>query len=218
MARSADAPATATAPVRGRRRGRPPRTETERAEHRARLIDAAMAAVRDRGPDISIDDIAAAAGVSKPVLYDEFGSKTELADAVAVTLAHRIERQVVDIVAGSGTFDVDVAVRAVVDALVTLIDHEPALYAFIVRAIRTSDRGFLDNALVRVIHERGATVVGWVAPGLPPDHLTVLTDGLFGFVLAAVESWAATKVPPKEAFVDSLSTVIRSGLRAVEDL
>jgi AcrR family transcriptional regulator len=49
--------------------GRPPRTAEERAAQRTRLVDAAMAAIRTHGPDVSVDEIAAAAGVSKPVLY-----------------------------------------------------------------------------------------------------------------------------------------------------
>ena len=68
---------------------------------------------------------------------------------------------------------------------------------FLVRALRNPERGFLDNALVTVIHDRASTIVGFIAPGLPKAHLRILTDGLFGFVFASVESWQATKRPKK---------------------
>jgi AcrR family transcriptional regulator len=202
----------AGAPVR--RRGRPPHTEKQKATKRARIVDGVIEAIRTGGPDLSLEEMAAAAGVSKPVLYDEFGGKLGLADAIAVVLADQVQATVVQHLLTAGTFDISHAVRAVVDALITLIDDEPQLYAFIVRSIRSSDRGFLDNALVRVIHERASMLVNVVAPGVEPDALRVLTDGVFGFVFAAVESWMTTRLPARDELVDTLALVIREGLRA----
>ncbi len=178
-----------------------------------------MIAIRHGGPDVSIDDMATAAGVSKPVLYDKFGGRLGLADAIAVLLAEQLERRVVADLTSGVTFDLERAVRSVVDALVNLIDEEPALYAFLVRSIRTSDRGFLDNALVRVIHDRAAVIMGLLAPALPQEHLAILTDGVFGFVFAAVESWQSTKRPEKSEMVRTLTVVIKEGFRGLaEDL
>jgi AcrR family transcriptional regulator len=198
-----------------RRRGRPPRTEAQRAEQRRRLTTAAMDAIRTRGPDLSIDELAAAAGVSKPVLYDEFGGKLGIADAIAVVLAEQVEREVLDAVLTSGSFDLPLALRSLVDALVTLIDGEPALYAFLVRSIRSSDRGFLDNALVRVIHERASVIFATIAPDVPPEEVEVLTDGVFGFMFGAVESWQASRRVDQARLVDTLAVAIAEGLRAV---
>ena len=200
-----------------RRRGRPRRTDEERAVHRTRLVDAAIAAVRERGAEVSIDDLAAAAGVSKPVLYDEFGGRLGIADAIAVVVAERLERQVLADLAVSPTFDLAIGVRSVIEALVNFIDDEPELYVFLVRAIRNPERGFLDNALVTVIHDRASTVVGFIAPGLPTAHLRILTDGLFGFVFASVESWQATKKPKKRELIDTLTHVIRTGFAGVAE-
>lgn len=174
-----------------------------------------MEAIRSGGPDVSIDDLAAAAGVSKPVLYDEFGGKLGVADAIAVVLAEQVERAVIAELARAGTFDIHVAMTAIVDALITLIDDDPNLYLFMVRSIRTSDRGFLDNALVRVIHERASLVMGLLGPTLHPDHLEVLTDGVFGFLFAAVESWQATRRLDKDELVRVLTSVIGGGFQAL---
>lgn len=205
------APSTAVAT---RRRGRPRRTDEQRRAHRGRLVDAAMAAIRERGPDLSIDDLAAAAGVSKPVLYDEFGGRVGIADAIAVVVAEAVERRVVAELAAA-PFELEAAVRAVIEGLVDFVDDEPELYVFLVRAIRSPERGFLDNALVAVVHERASVLVGFVAPGLPTEHLRVLTDGLFGFVFASVESWQARRDLSKEALIDTLARVIHAGLGAL---
>ena len=178
-----------------------------------------MQGIRDVGADISIDDLARSAGVSKPVLYDEFGGKLGIADAIALVLAEDLEFSVLDEIATAGVFDVDSTIGAVIDSLVGIIVREPELYAFIVRSIRVNDRGFLDNALVRVVRDRATMIVGHVAPDAPADRVAVLTDGLFGFVFAAVESWQETRQPDRAEVVRAISTIIRRGVQAVaEDL
>jgi len=206
-------PSPTSAPVTGRRRGRPRRTDAERAEQRARLIDGSKEAVRTAGAEVSIDDLAGAVGVSKPVLYAEFGDKRGIADAIAVALAGELEAQVVAELV-DGPIDIEHVVRSVVTALVELIDAEPELYQFVVRSIRSSDRGFLDNALVRVIQERFAALVGLFLPELDLTRLRVLTDGLFGFGFAAVESWQTNHELTKDELISALSTVVQGGIEA----
>lgn len=176
-----------------------------------------MQGVRDAGPDISIDDLAQAAGVSKPVLYDEFGGKLGIADAIALVLAEDLEFTVLTELSGTDGFDIDLTIRSAIDSLIDIIVREPELYSFLVRSIRVSDRGFLDNALVRVVRDRATTIVGLVAPDAPATHVAVLTDGLFGFVFAAVESWQETREPQRDELVRALSIVIRRGVQAVAD-
>jgi AcrR family transcriptional regulator len=174
-----------------------------------------MAAIRLHGPDVSIDQMAEVAGVSKPVLYAEFGGKVGLVDAIAVVMAEQVEETVLARLTRAGSFDVDSAIGAIVDALVNLIDSEPQIYAFIVRSIRMGDRGLLDNALVRVIHERASLVIGLVATEIRSDELAILTDGVFGFVFGVVESWMQTRQPSKERLIATISSVIRAGLLEV---
>jgi AcrR family transcriptional regulator len=203
--------------VTSRRRGRPRRTPAERAEQRDRLVEAAMETVRERGPDVSMDDLARGAGVSKPVLYREFGDKRGVADAVAVALAHRLEARAAADLAGE-PMAIPSVVRATVSALIDLIDTEPELYAFIVRAIRTGDRGLLDNGLVRVIQQRLTVLVGLLLPGLDPVRLRALTDGLFGFGFAAVESWTSHRELSKDELIEALSVVVQAGIEAAGTL
>ncbi|MGH3547151.1 MAG: TetR/AcrR family transcriptional regulator [Pseudonocardiaceae bacterium] len=46
-----------------------------REQRRAALVQAAMRAIRQHGPDVAMDDIATEAGVSKPILYRHFLDK-----------------------------------------------------------------------------------------------------------------------------------------------
>jgi hypothetical protein len=101
-----------------------------------------------------------------------------------------------------------------VTVIINLIVDEPNMYAFLVRSMRANDRGFLDNALVRQIHDRAAVLMRLIVPELDRATLTLLTDGLFGFVFGAVESWQATRRPSKARLIDGLTAVIVNGWRA----
>ena len=187
----------------------------ERAERRTRLVDAAMDAVRRYGPEASIDQIAEAAEVSKPVLYAEFGDKVGLVDAMAVELAGRVERRVMDRLAEEGNYDAERIIGAIVHSLINLIDDEPDLYAYIVRSLRMPDRGLLDNALARVIRDRIPLIVGKIGQDLQAGDLEMLADGVFGFVFAVVESWMGSRRPEKEELIGTVTAVIRAGLSEV---
>lgn len=172
-----------------------------------------MDAVRRHGAEVSLDQMAELAGVSKPVLYAEFGDKNGIVDAIAVELAEGIERQVIErVAAAGGDYDVDLVLSTIIDALITLIDDEPQLYSYIVRSLRMRDRGLLDNALVRVIHERAALIIGSMAADLRPDELAILADGVFSFLFGVVESWVANRKPDKDRLVATMTAVIRAGL------
>jgi AcrR family transcriptional regulator len=200
-----------------RPRGRRPRTDAERAAHRARLVAAAIDAIRRHGPDVAMSDIALAAGVSKPVLYDEFGDKLGVADAVSVHLAEQLEHDLIAQLARSGTFDVAMALDTLVGGLIELIDGEPELYGFIARSMRTGERGLLDHALVRIIRERTEALFGSLTPGATPRELRLVTDGWFGFVLAAVESWQRDRAVDRDDFVRLLSATLRAGSAGAAD-
>lgn len=204
------------------RRGRPRLTDEERADRRTDLTARAIRAVRDGGADQSLEEIAARLGISKPVLYDTFGSRTGLADAMAVQLATQMESTVVERFGPArpdGTFDVSVEriVELVVEALVGLVEREPDIYLFIVSALRGERQGLLDNALVAVLHERIRPVIALAAPSLSDEQTTVLSDGMYGLVLATLESWQTHRRLRREDVVRMLVAVIDGGLRRAED-
>jgi AcrR family transcriptional regulator len=179
------------------------------------LLDGVVAAIRRTGPEISLDEIAASAGVSKPVLYGEFGSRVGLADALSLQWADRVQASVLERLAAAGEPGVGTIVDAIVDATLTLVEEEHEVYRFIVRTMQADSRGLLDNPLVRVLHERIAPFVTAVAPGVTPAELGILTDGVYGFMFAAIESWHHDKRLSREAMVTMTAGVIADGLRTI---
>jgi AcrR family transcriptional regulator len=182
---------------------------------RAKLLDAAISAIRRVGPDASVDEMAAEAGVSKPVLYAEFGDKYGIADAIAVEIVERSERDLMGEIARTGTVDMSLALRLGVEGFFDIVTGEPAIYGFIFRSIRSNDKGLLDNALVRSLQARFELVAGVLVPGADPDVLRVMAHGTFGFMIGAIESWLTSRTPPRDELIDTIVLVLANGLQAV---
>ena len=173
-----------------------------------------MEAIRTHGPDVSVDEIAAIAGVSKPVLYAEFGDKVGIGEAIAVVLGERGERVVIEEMSRGGRLEMRSALTVAINRFIDIVIDEPEIYAFILRSIRTSDKGLLDNPLIRTLEGRFQQVASVLVPGADKDLVHVVAAGTFGFILAAVESWRETGRPPREELVDHLTTVLVAGFAA----
>jgi AcrR family transcriptional regulator len=93
QARNAAPVVRAGASARNARRGRPPLADREQ------LLDSAEQAIRRHGPAVSLERIAAAAGVTKPVLFAHVGDRRALVHALAERLLVRIEAAVRDAIA-----------------------------------------------------------------------------------------------------------------------
>ena len=76
------------------RPGRPRGPRRDRDERRAELLDAAERAIRRVGPKASMDEIAAEAGITKPILYSHFGDKAGLVTARAERVATQLNETI----------------------------------------------------------------------------------------------------------------------------
>ncbi len=96
-----------------------------------------MRAVREHGPGVGMDDIAAAAGTSKTVVYRHFTDRAGLYAAVADRVDGTIIRGITRAAEreGAGTAPAPRAVvRAVIAAYLHLVEDDPEVYRFIVNA------------------------------------------------------------------------------------
>ncbi|NKI44071.1 TetR/AcrR family transcriptional regulator [Streptomyces physcomitrii] len=113
------------------RDGRRERWRTHRAARRAEFVDAALRAFARHGPELRVEQVAAEAGVSKPVLYRHFEDKAGLQDAIhergAELLVTRLAPALDD------TASPRDRIRAAVRGYLSLIEEQPNLYWFIRR-------------------------------------------------------------------------------------
>ena len=111
------------------------RRNTERARRRERrreeLLDVADRVIQRQGTGVSMDEIAAEAGITKPVLYRHFGDKDGLYEALTARyvdeLAHELRPSI-------GTNDPRSRLAATIDAYLSYVEREPERYRFLLRA------------------------------------------------------------------------------------
>ncbi|CAM3263023.1 TetR/AcrR family transcriptional regulator [Nocardioides dubius] len=111
--------------------GRSARWNAHRADRLAELVEAAVAAIDEHGPDVAVARIAEVAGVSKPVLYRYFSDKSELHAAVARWAADQVLDGIRPALLSSGPIRGRIA--AAVDSYLALISQHPQVFRLLVQ-------------------------------------------------------------------------------------
>ena len=107
-----------------------------RARRRAQLLEAAERAIKRFGSAVSMDQVAAEAGVTKPVIYQHFTDKAGLHAALLARFEQRLSSAVSEPIARVGAgVDLRGLLEAGIDSYLALLERERALYQFLVDRI-----------------------------------------------------------------------------------
>jgi AcrR family transcriptional regulator len=180
------------------------------------MVQAAIDAVRTHGPGVSVAEIAARAGITKPVLYRHFTDRADLQRAVgreaAALLMGRMapeldpEREPVDLI------------RGVVDAFLAGIEDEPELWRFVVHhpIERAPGAEVVDDAREQIARLL-ATLIGerLRSSGLDSGGAEAWAQGLVGMVQSAGDWWLERRTMSRAALTDYLTTLIWGGVSDV---
>ena len=96
----------------------------QRELRREELLDAADRIVRAGGRDTSMDEIAAEAGITKPILYRHFGDKDGLHEALAERYVEELKEALLPAGKARGARE---RLAATIDAYLAYVEREPAL-------------------------------------------------------------------------------------------
>jgi AcrR family transcriptional regulator len=196
--------------------GRRSRWTEHRRARRAELVTAAVEAVRQAGPDFAVDDVARSAGVSKTVIYRYFSDKDELIDAVlgqiseAVLLPRLLGQLAVE------RTDDRARLRAVIEAFVSLIEDEPALYRFAYAHVGRAGADLVAATEREIAEALGRMMAArLVDAGQPADAAMTWAYGVVGMVQLAAHWWSAARTVPSSRLVDQLTDLAHGGLSAL---
>ncbi len=196
--------------------GRSTRWAAHREQRRAELVRAAIAAIAHYGRDVDMEQVAAVAGVTKPVLYRYFADKAELFTAVGDQVARNVLSAVTPAI--SRVREERALVAATIDAYLGAIDGQPELYAFImsrsdmpgVRQLIVHSSQTIAAGLARVIGDRLRSL------GLDSGPAEPWAYGMVGMVQAVGDWWMVHGQPmSREALTDYLTTLLWEGLVGV---
>jgi AcrR family transcriptional regulator len=196
---------------RAARPGRPRGPRRDRDERRAELLDAAERAIRRVGPQASMDELAAEAGITKPILYSHFGDKAGLARALAERVAAELN---VSISASlSRIRDPSAMVAETIDAFCTFIQDEPDLYRFLVQTALDNPTGS-GSKLIADFANQIAVVLGGALrqAGADSGPAEPWAFAIVGMALAGAGWWIERQSMSKTDLVGYLSQLLWTGL------
>ncbi len=190
------------------------RWQAHREGRRKALIDAAIRAVRTHGANAGMDQIAAEAGTSKPVVYRYFTDKADLYLAVGQRVAQGLVDRITAAVDGQP--DGRAMVAGGVDAYLRVIEEEPELYRFVVHhtlldhPVENDPVADYSSMLGTYISRQLGDLMRSV--GLDSGAAEPWGFGLVGLVRAAGEWWLERQSMSRQALADYLTGLIWSGL------
>lgn len=193
-----------------------PEREQRRAERRAEMVQAAMDAVRRHGAGVSVAEIAAAAGITKPVLYRHFTDRADLQRAVGEQAAALLYARIApELLQERAPVE---QIRAAVDAFLAGIEAEPELWRFVVHhpVERTAGEQVVEDVRQRIaqilaglMHERLGQ------RGRDSSGAEAWAQGLVGMVQSAGDWWLDRRTISRAALTDHLTALIWGGLAGI---
>jgi AcrR family transcriptional regulator len=196
--------------------GRKGRWAGHREQRRAELTAAAIDAIRQLGPEVGMDAIAAHAGVSKPVLYRYFADKSQLWLAVGQEAAGTVLDAIAPAVAE--VREERAVIAAAIDAYLTHIAADTNLYQFVVhqpditrgRDVVADVVDTVASGLARILGDRLR------ARGLDSGAALPWAYGVVGYVQSVGDWWLRQQQPiSREALGDYVTTFLWSGVAGI---
>ena len=161
-----------------------------------------------------MDEIAAEAGISKPILYRHFRDKDGLHEALA---ERYVDQLMGELQAAQVAGNARARIAAGIDAYLSFIEREPERYRFLLGAaeeprtsalVATFRRRLADNCAF-------ATAERLRRAGLDPELAEPWAHGVVGMVRSVGIWWVETRSLPREQLVDQLTSILWDGLSAL---
>ena len=196
---------------------RPATTRLPAAERRRQLLEVALQVFADKGfYGTSMNEVAEAAGVTKPVLYQHFTSKEALYRELVDELGTRLERAIVE-----GVADADgprQQVEAGFHAYFRWATREGPAFRVLFAEHNRADP-VLATAIEKVESAVADRVAGFIeVEGLSDDERQVLAYGVVGLAESTSRHWLGLGLGPgtgADAFAAQVAQLAWSGLRGV---
>jgi AcrR family transcriptional regulator len=195
---------------------RRPRGRMTAAERREQLVEISRALFAERGLDgTSIEEIAARAGVSKPVVYEHFGGKEGLYAVVVDREVRRLLGMMQD------SLDAEhprVLLEQAAFALLDYIEAEPDGFRILVR---DSPIGSATGSFVSIIGDIASRVeyilaAEFRARGFDAEVAPLYAQMLVGMVGTTGQWWLDTRKPEKRVVAEHLVNLAWNGLAGME--
>jgi AcrR family transcriptional regulator len=192
--------------------------DSERLQRRERrrqeLLDAADRVIHRGGVAFSMDEIAAEAGITKPVVYRHFGDKEGLHEALTERYIRELK---LALRPATETEDPRSRLAATIDAYLSYVERQPDRYRFLLAAAEQPRTA----GLVADFRREHIGQCAFTSPaklsraGLDPQFAEPWAQCVSGMIRAAGASWLENRTLPRGRLVEYLTTVLWDGFGAL---
>ncbi|GAB3692137.1 TetR family transcriptional regulator [Corynebacterium nasicanis] len=184
-------------------------------ERREQLISIGREVFAERGFEgASVEEIAARAAVSKPVVYEHFGGKEGLYAVVVDREMIRLEQIITQALSQGRS---RVRVEQAVIALLTYVEEETDGFLILVRdLVPGQDQSYatlLNTAVGQVSHILGRS---FESQGLDPEVAILYGQALVGMVSMTAQWWLDEREPAKEVVAAHIVNLCWNGLAGMK--
>lgn len=185
-------------------------------ERRAQLLEVARGVLARRGyHDTSMNDIAAAAGVTKPVLYQHFESKRRLFSEVLSDVGVRFQASIIGAASqeSSPRGQVEAGIAAYVRYVTENSDGFHLLFSSTTRT---------DEEWRHLVDEVEDSLVGAIADlivvdGIAQAHRVALAHGVVGSAESMMRHWRVQGEDlDRDELIENLTKLVWGGLRSLD--
>jgi AcrR family transcriptional regulator len=191
------------------------RWRSHREARREEFVQAALRALAQHGPDFGMDDVAAEAGVTKPVLYRHFTDKADLYLALG---QHGTELLFDRLIPALNNEQAPIPrIRRSLDAYFSVIEEHPNLYRLLSRRQGSA-------AMPNTVAE-DKELIGAALSRLLGDYLRALDldsgaaepwgHGIVGLVQNVSEWWLERRTMSRDAVVEYLTQIIWAAIDGI---
>jgi AcrR family transcriptional regulator len=188
------------------------RSKADRESRREELLDAAVTAIRRDGAEVSMDEIAHEAGITKPIIYANFGDKAGLADALAARFSAELQAKFAAVWAE--TDDQRERVERSIDAWVGFIEGDPHIYRFLSDGSFGAGQRLEDRRLVIELGTTVARALGEAlrSAGADSGPAEPWAFGIIGMVHVSTEWWLERQTLSRKDMVQYLTNLLWTGM------
>jgi AcrR family transcriptional regulator len=185
-----------------------------RERRREELLAVADRVIQRRGVEVSMDEIASEAGITKPVLYRHFGDKEGLYQALTELYIEGLKTALKPATEASEPRD---RLAAAIDAYLVYVEREPERYRFLLHASeQPRTAGLVAGFRRRHIAECAFTAEDNLRrAGMHPGFAEPWAECVSGMIRAAGTSWLETRSLPRDRLVDYLTTILWDGFASL---
>lgn len=189
--------------------------QRRKVERREELLDAADRIVGRGVAEMSMDEVAAEAGITKPVLYRHFGDKDGLYEALARRYVAALGAELEP---ATEIADPRGRLAATIEAYLSYVEREPDRYRFLLATgVRPGTAHVLAEFRRRdVARCAGAASENLRRAGLDPEVGELWARHVSGTVRAAGAWWLEDRSLPKERVAHYLTGLLWEGVAALK--